>query len=458
MRHLQPAVSAIYPVIFLLVLLVMPQFAGADEVELEIDDGSEEAPRAVAPVPLMPPSVDLETLPEVSTETDQAPGLSEAPPAESTDVEEALVGPPTPTPIAEAPPPPPAQVFRILGAEVPPGSVRRLAWFADEAADGLPEATPVLVAHGSRTGPILCLTAAVHGDELNGIEIVREVLYDLDATRLAGTIIGVPIVNVHGFRHGTRYLPDRRDLNRFFPGNPRGSFASRVAYSFFNNIVLYCDYLVDLHTGSFQRTNLPQLRANLNDPGVQHLTHGFGATVVLHDEGPAGSLRRAATDAGIPTVVVETGEPMRFEPDQVAHGVRALRSVLNHLDMMPRFSLWREPQPTYYASSWVRAEGHGIFSSQVSLGQTVTEGAVLGTITDPITSARRTVHSPYSGRILGMALNQTVRPGYAIYHIGIRKTEEELIHSDDGIQLSHEETHDPVAGAVDEVPGEDSAE
>jgi uncharacterized protein len=332
--------------------------------------------------------------------------------------------------------------FRILGEEVPPGSIRRLSWYADEAADGLPEATPVLVAHGSAPGPVLCLTAAIHGDELNGIEMVRELLYDLDADRLSGTIIGVPIVNLYGFRQGERYLPDRRDLNRFFPGNPRGSFASRVAYSFFHSIVAHCDYLVDLHTGSFQRANLTQLRADLNDEGVLHLTRGLGATVVLHGEGSIGTLRRAATDAGIPAVVIEAGEPNRFEPDKVAHGVRALRSLLNHLGMMPRFSLWREPQPTYYSSTWVRAEGHGILSSQVGLGQAVREGTVLGTITDPITSARRTIHSPYAGRVLGMALNQSVRPGYAIYHIGIRKTQGELIEQAPSDELWHDALDD----------------
>lgn len=328
--------------------------------------------------------------------------------------------------------------FHVLGDEVAPGTIRRLSWYPDDSADGLPEATPVLVAHGKSPGPVLCLTAAVHGDELNGIEIVRELLYDLDAGRLTGTIIGVPIVNLYGFRQNTRYLPDRRDLNRFFPGNPRGSFASRVAYSFFNSVIRHCDYVVDLHTGSFQRANLPQLRADLNNEGVLHLTRGFGATVVLHGDGPQGSLRRAATDAGIPAVVIEAGEPSRFEPDQVAHGVRALRSLLNHLGMMSRFTLWREPQPTYYESSWVRAEGHGILASRVDLGETVLEGTVLGTITDPITSARWTVHSPYTGRILGMALNQSVRPGYAIYHIGIRKPESELRDSDSADSLPGE--------------------
>lgn len=325
------------------------------------------------------------------------------------------------------PEPDEVQPFRILGGEVPPGKLRRMGWYASENSAGLAQAIPVLVAHGKEPGPVLCVAAAVHGDELNGIEIVRNLLYDLNPDKLSGTVVGVPIVNLHGFRQGSRYLADRRDLNRYFPGNPEGSSASRIAYSFFNSIVRHCNYLVDLHTGSFQRTNLPQLRADLNDEGVLHLTRGFGATVVLHGRGPSGSLRRAATEAGIPTVVVEAGEPMRFQPDEVDHGIKALRSLLNHLGMVSTFRLWREPQPTYYQSHWVRADSDGILKSNVKLGQTVKEGDLLGTVTDPITNMRREISSPYDGRILGMALNQTMMPGYAAYHIGIRKTEEEIV-------------------------------
>jgi len=396
-------------VVLLLALFALA--ALADETEFDPDEPVEEAPLVDG---LEQGSV-TESGTTVESELD-----TDAP-------EEAADSGPDLATEAASEPIPEVRPFLLLGGETPPGSIRRVAWYADENAEGLPEATPVLVAHGSAPGPVLCLTAAIHGDELNGIEIVRELLYDLEVDRLAGTVIGVPIVNLYGFRQGERYLPDRRDLNRFFPGSPRGSFAARVAHSLFQSIVRRCDYLVDLHTGSFHRTNLTQLRANLNDEGVLHLTRGFGATVVLHDEGAVGTLRRAATEAGIPAVVIEAGQPHRFEPEQVEHGVRALRSAMNHLGMMPGFPLWQEPQPTYYASSWVRAEGHGILSSQVRLGQTVSEGTVLGTVTDPITSARRTIRSPTDGRIIGMALNQTVRPGYAVYHVGIRKSEEELI-------------------------------
>ncbi|MGB0211982.1 succinylglutamate desuccinylase/aspartoacylase family protein [Algiphilus sp.] len=317
----------------------------------------------------------------------------------------------------------PVAAFEILDGSIPPGETLQVPWYASDSFTGLAEPTPVLVAHGTEPGPTLCLTAAVHGDELNGIEMVRQLLYDVDPRGMRGTLIGVPIVNLFGFRQGSRYLPDRRDLNRHFPGDPDGSAASRIAHSMFENIVRHCDALVDLHTGSFHRTNLPQLRADLSKPDVAELTRGFGATVVLNSVPPEGTLREAATRAGAPTVTLEAGEPMRFQREQVEHGVRALRSLLSHLDMVPRFTLWGEPQPVYYESHWVRADDGGILTSRVDIGQEVSEGELLGNVTDPITNRRVQIRSPYTGRVIGMALNQAVIPGFAAYHIGVQRRE-----------------------------------
>jgi uncharacterized protein len=315
-----------------------------------------------------------------------------------------------------------ARPFELLGEAVEPGELRRLAWSDGQSFTGLDVAVPVLVAHGRHEGPVLCLTAAIHGDELNGIEIVRNLMFGIERDSLNGTVIGVPIVNIHGFQRNSRYLPDRRDLNRFFPGNPTGSAASRIAHKFFNDIVVRCDALVDLHTGSLMRANLPQLRANLDIPEIRRLTEGFGATVVLHSEGGIGTLRRAASDAGIPSVTLEAGEPMRFQPDEVSHGVRSIRSLLNHLGMDSRASLWEEPPPIYYRSSWVRSDTSGILASRIELGESVEEGELLGTVTDPITNQRAEIRSPFHGRILGKALGQAVMPGFAVYHIGIVET------------------------------------
>ena len=316
-----------------------------------------------------------------------------------------------------------AEALQILGTEIAPGTSQRLSWSATELFEGVPVSTPVLVLNGIAPGPTVCLTAAVHGDELNGIEMVRRVFHDIEPTKLAGALIGVPIVNVQGFRRGSRYLPDRRDLNRYFPGNPDGSAAARIAHSLFNDVIANCDALVDLHTGSFERANLPQLRADLRNPDVVTLTHGFGAMVVLHSKPTVGTLRYAATLAGIPAVVVEAGGPSQLELAEVKHGVKGIETLLTTLGMTRRMRLWGDPEPVYYRSSWVRANNGGILLSDVSLGSTVRKGDLLGSITDPMNNARTELRSPYSGRIIGLARNQVVMPGFAAFHVGIETDE-----------------------------------
>ncbi len=281
----------------------------------------------------------------------------------------------------------------------------------------------MLVVNGSTPGPTLCLTAAVHGDELNGIEMVRRVLHEIAPTKLSGAVIGVPIVNVQGFRRGSRYLPDRRDLNRYFPGNPNGSAAARIANALFNDVIAHCDALVDLHTGSFERANLPQIRADLRNPDVVTLTQGFGSMVVLHSTPTAGTLRYAATLAGIPAVTVEAGGPSQLELAEVKRGVKGIETLLSTLGMTKKRRTWGHPEPVYYQSSWVRADNGGILLADVSLGSTVRKGDLLGTITDPMSNQRTEVYSPYAGRIIGMARNQVVMPGFAAFHVGIEASD-----------------------------------
>ncbi len=325
--------------------------------------------------------------------------------------------------------PPGPQPLHMLGEEVQPGTSRRLNWIATELFEGVPVSTPILVVNGSAPGPTLCLTAAIHGDELNGIEVVRRVMHEVSADKLAGRLIGVPIVNLQGFRRGSRYLPDRRDLNRYFPGNPKGSAASRIAYSFFREVIVHCSALVDLHTGSFERANLPQLRADLRNPEIVALTQGFGATVIVHSGAAEGTLRHAATVAGIPAVTLEAGGPSELELTEVKHGVKGIETLLNTLGMVRKTRLWGDAEPVYYRSSWVRANRGGILLSDVGLGSTVREGDLLGTITDPISNDSSRVYSPYSGRVIGMARNQVVMPGFAAFHLGIQSDQ---TPSDDG--------------------------
>jgi len=309
--------------------------------------------------------------------------------------------------------------FELLGEAVPPGTSQRLMWSASQIFEGVSSETPVLVVNGRGEGPALCLTAAIHGDELNGIEMVRRILHDLDPDKVSGTVIGIPIVNLQGFRRGSRYLPDRRDLNRFFPGNPQGSSAARIAHSLFASIIKRCDALVDLHTGSFYRTNMPQLRADLRYEKIRELTHGFGGIAVLHSEAAVGTLRRAATDAGIPAITLEAGEPMRLQSEKVSQGVTGIFTLLDTLGIVSSNRFLSPPEPIYYQSTWVRADNGGILFSVVRLGQAIDVGDVLGTVTDPITNEQNLIYSPAKGRVLGMALNQVVQPGFAAFRIGI---------------------------------------
>jgi predicted deacylase len=385
------------------------------------------------PVPALPQAENVnlkevisKPLQEVLPQVQPPPVLEETAPDQVTTTEP--VAPP-----AEPAPPPVVEPLRMLGAEVLPGTSTRLAWSAKDFLAGISVPTPVLVVHGAKPGPRVCLTAALHGDELNGIEVVRRVLYDLQPDKLNGTVIGVPIVNLQGFRRASRYLPDRRDLNRYFPGHPTGSSAARIAHSFFNEVISHCQYLVDLHTGSFRRTNLPQLRADLTNPGVAELTRHMGAIVVLHSKGTRGSLRRAAVNAGIPAVTLEAGEPLNVEPDAVQQGVHSIEALLSKLNMYPYKGMWaRKTEPVYYKSRWVRVPAGGILLNKVRLGERVKANQFLGTVTDPITNISHEIHAPIPGRVIGMALNQVMLPGFAAYHLGYQATAEEAAEFDAG--------------------------
>ena len=311
------------------------------------------------------------------------------------------------------------QTMELLGETIAPGSTHRLFWSGGQSFDGGSDRTPVLVINGTGRGPILCLTGAIHGDELNGIEVVRRVTQDLEPARIRGTVIGIPIVNLQGFRRGSRYLPDRRDLNRYFPGNPNGSAASRIAWSLFDGIIRHCDGLVDVHTGSLNRTNLPQLRADLRNEKVREFVKGFGGMLVLHNAGRPGTLRYAAAQAGIPAVTLETGEPGRLQSAQVREGTAGIVRLLDALNIVNRVNLLNAARPVYYQSKWVRADHGGLLFSLVRLGQIVEAGDVLGTITDPISNEQNLIYSPLEGRVIGMALNQMVMPGFATFNLGI---------------------------------------
>lgn len=312
--------------------------------------------------------------------------------------------------------------LELLGSSVEPGEAALLKWAVEASFVDTSAPVPVLVVNGVEPGPTLCVTAAVHGDELNGIEVVRRVVHEIEPDKLSGAVIGVPIVNLQGFRRASRYLPDRRDLNRYFPGRANGSYASRIAHSFFTNIVKHCDYLIDLHTGSLSRTNLPQIRANLLDPDVASLAEKMGSIVVLQSKGAKGTLRRAAAEAGIPAVTLEAGAPNNLQKEAVEQGVKSVLSALGSLGLSQKPFWKRSEEPVFYQSTWIRARQGGILFSKVALGDAVKKDSVLGLLSDPITNKTTEIVAPIEGRVIGMALNQVMYPGFAAYHIGLKSS------------------------------------
>lgn len=278
----------------------------------------------------------------------------------------------------------------------------------------------VVALHGRKPGPTVWLDAAIHGDELNGLRIIREVVKRVDLRRLSGTLLLVPVVNVFGHVLRSRYLPDRRDLNRSFPGSPRGSLAARLAHLFLEHVVSHCDFGIDLHTAGSGRTNLPHVRTDLADPESRRLAEVFGPPLIYHAPTIQGSLRQVAKKRGVRLLVFEAGEPLRFDDFAIEAGVAGVLRVLRHLGLWdtPEEELPPAPAPTYGSGAkWIRAGRSGIFVPQVKLGDTVQEGQSLGSVADAIPSRRRPVKAPFDGLVMGLAVDPLVHQGDALLHL-----------------------------------------
>jgi predicted deacylase len=316
--------------------------------------------------------------------------------------------------------------FELLDVYTAPGARSDLRWRSPQSYGGFATLAPITVIHGARPGPILCLTGAVHGDELNGIEIVRRVAANTSAEELSGTVIAMPIVNVEGFHRRDRYIGDRSDLNRAFPGSKDGAYAERVAFALFEDVIQWCDMLVDVHTGSFFRENLPQVRGELANDQVAALAAAFGGLAVLDSPAPAGSLRGTAVDAGIPTVVLEVGVSLLLNMGQVATTVSGVRVMMRRAGMLHTENQLADPLPAFFHSEWLRTDYDGILVSGVDLGDRVILGQVVGEIINPLTNEHHEITAPLTGTVLGMAQNQFVSPGFAIMRIGQLRTRQEL--------------------------------
>jgi len=309
--------------------------------------------------------------------------------------------------------------LQLLGREIAAGTSSKFSFIPDRSYEASYLNMPVFVARGAAPGPVLCLAAGVHGDELNGVEVARRAFAQINPQKLHGTLIALPAINAEGVRTGNRYLSDRRDLNRAFPGRTGGSVAALIAHAIFTDVLSHCDALVDLHTASNRRANLPQIRADLSDPEIRELAIHFGLGIVVGGSGPDGSLRREAAKAGIPAIIYEAGEPFRFQEDEIARGVRGVKNIMAHLDMIERADREIPDARVYERSRWVRtAVGNsGFFFPTAKLGDIVRTGDSLGKIVDPLTDAVFEVISPISGEIIGMAVPQPVLSGYALFNL-----------------------------------------
>jgi hypothetical protein len=282
-----------------------------------------------------------------------------------------------------------------------------------------PVTMPVHVVHGKRPGPRLFVSAAVHGDEINGVEIIRRLLKCKALGGLRGTLIAVPIVNVHGFLAHSRYLPDRRDLNRAFPGSEKGSLAARLAQLFMREIVSNCTHGIDLHTGSLHRSNLPQVRADLSDAETRRLAQVFGVPVLINANLRDGSLRQAAAERGIISLLYEAGEALRFDEPAIRIGLGGILAVMRALGMISDAGARRTPaEPLVVQSTrWVRAPKSGVLRALVALGTRVRKGNTLGVITDPFGESEEPIIAPARGVIVGRVNLPLVNEGEALFHI-----------------------------------------
>ncbi|MDH3419135.1 MAG: succinylglutamate desuccinylase/aspartoacylase family protein [Gammaproteobacteria bacterium] len=311
------------------------------------------------------------------------------------------------------------QPIKVGGLEVGPGE----RGIVDLPVAGLYTHTqltmPVHVINGRYAGPTLFLTAAVHGDELNGVEIIKRVLKLSALKRLHGCVLAVPVVNVFGFINRSRYLPDRRDLNRSFPGRETGSIAARLANLLAKEIVAKSNYGIDLHTGAIDRSNLPQIRADLSDPEVLKLAEEFGSPVIINANLRDGSLREFAAEKGIPMLLYEAGEALRLDELSIRAGVRGVSRVMRALRMLPaRTSARSRIAPVQSRqTTWVRAPGSGVVQTECRLGERVRSGQLLAKVSDPFGNVEIEVPATASGIVIGRSMSPLAHEGDALFHL-----------------------------------------
>ncbi len=333
----------------------------------------------------------------------------------------------------------------IIGGEViKKGERKRVLLDVAKLYDFTDMNIPIEVIRGKQDGPVLFVSGAIHGDEINGVEIIRRLLTKKALSRLKGTLIAVPIVNVFGFNTKSRYLPDRRDLNRNFPGSEKGSLTAQLAHTFMTEVISHCTHGIDLHTAAINRANLPQIRACLDDPETKRMAEAFQVPVMLHSSLRDGSLREATQSKNIPTLLFEGGEALRFNEKVIKSGLAGVLSVMRELGMLLPLKNKKPAKDVFIARSshWIRAPHSGILTVKKKIGQRVRKGHVLGVISDPFGREKHELVAKRSGIIIGAVTLPLLNRGDAAFHVAtfedVSTVEEhvdmfeEQLDSDDG--------------------------
>ena len=307
-----------------------------------------------------------------------------------------------------------------LGAvRIAPGSRRTVDLPVSVLSDHTPVTMSVHVVHGRKPGPTLFVSAAVHGDEVIGVEIARRLLRSPQLDAIKGTLLVVPIVNAFGFLNHSRYLPDRRDLNRSFPGRRGGSLAARLAHLFMTEVVERADFGIDLHSAAIHRTNMPQVRVSPSKDETLHYADAFGAPVIIMAKLRDGSLRKAAQDAGVDVLLYEAGEGLRFDELSARAGVAGILRVMHAMGMIPRKGVTRPRVAPLQAerSSWLRSPAGGLLRSFKAVGENVGVGDLLGVVSDPFGEVETEIKSGLAGVIIGRTNLPIVNEGDALFHV-----------------------------------------
>ena len=314
----------------------------------------------------------------------------------------------------------PAAPLRLNGLAIHPGEQVLTRLIISQLPSGTVIDVPVHVIRATEPGPVLLLMGGMHGDEVNGIETVRRLVRRDLLRPTRGTVVAIPLLNIYGFLNFSRDVPDGKDVNRSFPGSPRGSLASRVAHRFMREIMPLIDYGIDFHTGGAARANAPQVRCLLGeDPALDALAAAFAALFTLHAPLRPGSLREAAHALGKRLIVYETGESLRLDAAGIELAVAGTLRVLHHLGMGPEAAPAAQPTRICRRHRWLRARVAGLFRAHVGLGDFVEKGQIYGSVADPYGERALRLESPVSGFVIGLNFMPVVNQGDALLHVAV---------------------------------------